>query len=78
MIREEIRKVSSGYLMLVLLAVLQLGFAYGVFRAAVAQSPVGIVAAILASVVVRIGRPNLSTPLCSSSGNTQVRLTTRG
>ena len=54
MIREEIRKVSSGYLMLVLLAVLQLGFAYGVFRAAVAQSPVGIIAAILASVVVLI------------------------
>ena len=54
MIREEIRKVSSGYLMLVLLAVLQLGFAYGVFRAAVGQSPVGIVAAILASVVVLI------------------------
>ena len=31
MIREEVRKVSSGYLMLVLLTVLQLGFAYGTF-----------------------------------------------
>ena len=54
MIREEVRKVSSGYLMLVLLTVLQLGFGYGVFRAALAQSVVGIIAAILASIIVLI------------------------
>ena len=54
MIREEIRRVSSGYLMLVLLAVAQLGFGYGVFRAALAQSVAGIIAAILASIIVLI------------------------
>ena len=54
MIHEQVRKVSSGYLMLVLLAVLQLGFGYGVFRAGLAQSIPGVVVAVLASVIVLI------------------------
>ena len=54
MIRENVRQVSSGYLMLVLLAVLQLGFAYGVFRAGMAQSVPLIIGAILASIIVLI------------------------
>ena len=40
--------------MLVILAVLQLALAYGIFRAAVALSPAGIVTGILLSVVVLI------------------------
>ena len=54
MIREEVRKVSSGYLMLVLLTALQLGFAYGVYRAAVTHSVSGVVIAVFASVVVLV------------------------
>ncbi len=52
MIREQSRTVSSGYLMLVVLAVAQIGFAYAIYRAVLAQSLPGLVAAILASVVV--------------------------
>jgi regulator of protease activity HflC (stomatin/prohibitin superfamily) len=54
MIREEVRKVSSGYLMLVVLAVLQLGFAYGIYRAVVVTSVPLIIAGIVASIVVLI------------------------
>jgi regulator of protease activity HflC (stomatin/prohibitin superfamily) len=54
MIREEVRKVSSGYLMLVVLAVGQVGFAYAIFRAAMAISVGGIIGAALASVIVAI------------------------
>ena len=54
MIREEVRKVSSGYLMLVVLAAGQLGFAYAIFRAIVAMSASGIIAATLGSVIVAI------------------------
>ncbi|MDH3532028.1 MAG: SPFH domain-containing protein [Gammaproteobacteria bacterium] len=54
MIKEQVRKVSSGYLMLVVLAVAQLGFAYAIFRAAVAISIEGIIVASLASVLVAI------------------------
>jgi regulator of protease activity HflC (stomatin/prohibitin superfamily) len=54
MIREEVRKVSSGYLMLVVLAVAQLLMAYAIFRAAVAMSIGGLIAAALISVVVAI------------------------
>jgi len=54
MIREEIRKVPSGYLMLVVLLVAQLGFAYAIFRAVVAASIGGLIGAVLASVVVAI------------------------
>lgn len=54
MIREQIRKVSSGYLMIVVLAVAQLAGGYAIFRAVLAQSVTGLIAAILASVIVLI------------------------
>ncbi|MGA8206182.1 MAG: SPFH domain-containing protein [Woeseiaceae bacterium] len=54
MIREQVRKAPSGYLMLVVLAVAQLGFAYAIYRAAVAISIGGIIAAALATVLVAI------------------------
>ena len=54
MIHEQVRKVSSGYLMIVLLAVLQLGCAYGVFRAVLVESIPGLVVAVLASIIVLI------------------------
>ena len=54
MIREQPRTVSSGYLMLVVLAAGQLGFGYLIFRSATAMSLTGIVLATLASVVVAI------------------------
>jgi regulator of protease activity HflC (stomatin/prohibitin superfamily) len=54
MIREQVRKVSSGYMMLVALAVLQLSLGYGVYRAVLAQSLPSLVAAVVASIVVLI------------------------
>ena len=54
MIREEIRTVSSGYLMIVLLLVAQLGLGYAIFAAIRAMSIGGLVAAALASVVVLV------------------------
>ncbi|MGI9225069.1 MAG: SPFH domain-containing protein [Woeseiaceae bacterium] len=54
MIHEQVRKVSSGYVMLVLLAVLQLGCAYGIFRAVLAQSIPGLIVSVLASIIVLI------------------------
>ncbi len=54
MIREEVRKVPSGYMMLVVLAVAQIGFGYAIYRSAVAFSIPGIVGFALASVVVAI------------------------
>jgi regulator of protease activity HflC (stomatin/prohibitin superfamily) len=54
MIRENIRTVQSGYLMLVVLAVAQIGFGYAIFRSAVAFSVPGIIGFALASVVVAI------------------------
>lgn len=54
MIREQVRKAPSGYLMLVVLTVAQLGFAYAIFRAAVAISIGGIIGAALATIVVAI------------------------
>ena len=54
MIHEQVRKVSSGYLMIVLLAVLQLGCAYGVFRTVLVESIPGLVVAVLASIIVLI------------------------
>jgi regulator of protease activity HflC (stomatin/prohibitin superfamily) len=54
MFKEHVRKVSSGYLMLVVLAVAQLGFGYLIFRAAVAMSVTGIIAATVASIIVAI------------------------
>jgi hypothetical protein len=54
MIREQVRKVSSGYLMLVVLAVAQIAFAYAIYRAGLAQNIPGIIASALASVIVAI------------------------
>ena len=54
MYKEVVRKVSSGYLMLVVLAVAQLGFGYLIFKAAMAMSVSGIIAATLASIIVAI------------------------
>ena len=54
MIRENVRNVSSGYVMLVVLAVAQVGFGYAIYRAAAAGSIGGIIAAALASAVVLI------------------------
>ena len=54
MIREKVRKVSSGYLMLVVLFVLQLATGYGIYRAVITESVPGIIAAVLAAIVVLI------------------------
>ncbi len=54
MIQEKTRTVSSGYLMLLILTVAQLGFGYLVFLQIKAMSPGGIVAGILASIIVLI------------------------
>ncbi|MDA0705428.1 MAG: SPFH domain-containing protein [Proteobacteria bacterium] len=52
--REIVRTVSSGYLMLLLLAVAQIGFAWALFQAAIAISAAGIVAAAIASLITAI------------------------
>jgi regulator of protease activity HflC (stomatin/prohibitin superfamily) len=54
MIREHVRKVSSGYLMLVVLLVAQLATGYGIYRAVLAESVPGIITAVLAAVLVLI------------------------
>lgn len=54
MIREQVRKVSSGYLMLVVLVVLQLATAWGIYRAVLAESVPGVIVAVLAAIVVLI------------------------
>ena len=54
MIREKIRNVASGYPMLVVLPLAQIGFAYGIFRSAAALNTFGIVGCALASVVVAV------------------------
>ncbi len=54
MIQENARKVPSGYLMLVVLFVAQVGCAYGIFRAVQATSIGGVVTAVVASVIVLI------------------------
>jgi regulator of protease activity HflC (stomatin/prohibitin superfamily) len=54
MYTEQVRKVSSGYLMLVILTVAQLGFAWLIYKAALLMSLAGIVSATLASVIVGI------------------------
>ena len=54
MIREQVRKVSSGYLMIAVLAVAQIGCAWAIYRSAVAISIPGIVVFALASIVVAI------------------------
>ena len=54
MIREVKRTVQSGYLMLVVLAVAQIGAGYMVFLAIKAQSVGSLVAWILVSIIVLI------------------------
>jgi regulator of protease activity HflC (stomatin/prohibitin superfamily) len=54
MIREQVRKVSSGYLMLVVLVIAQLATVYGIYRAVLAESVPGIITAVIASIVVLI------------------------
>ncbi len=54
MIREQVRKVSSGYLMLVVLLVAQFATAYWIYRAVVVMSIPQLVAAVLAAVIVLI------------------------
>lgn len=54
MTREVVRKVPSGYGMILVLAVAQLAGAYAVFAAARAQSVSGLIAAMLFTVVVVI------------------------
>ncbi len=54
MIREIVRKVSSGYLMLVVLAVLQIGLCFAIYKAAVAASVTGIIVAAIALVITAI------------------------
>ena len=54
MIREIKRTVVSGYLMLVVLAVAQLSLAYMIYLAGNAQNIAGVVAAVLASIIVLI------------------------
>lgn len=52
MIQEKVRTVSSGYLMVVVLAMLQIVFAYSLFVALRSFSLGGTVASVIASVVV--------------------------
>ncbi len=54
MIREIKRTVASGYVMLVALAVAQLGLAYTIYLAGNAQNIAGVIAAVLASIIVLI------------------------
>jgi hypothetical protein len=54
MVQENARKVTSGYLMLVVLFVAQVGCAYGIFRAIQATSIGGVLTAVVASVIVLI------------------------
>jgi hypothetical protein len=54
MIREEIKTVSSGYLMIVVLLVAQLVTGYAVFAALRVLSIGGLIAAILAFAIVLV------------------------
>ena len=54
MIKEQARTVPSGYLMLIVLLLAQLGFGYLVFRAIQTQSIGGLIAAVLATITVAI------------------------
>lgn len=54
MIRENERKVPSGYVMLVVLLVLQLATFYWLFIGAMRQSPATVIAAVLAAIIVGI------------------------
>lgn len=52
MIQEQVKTVSSGYLMIGVLAAAQIGLGYAFFLAIMAQSIPGVIAAALVSVVV--------------------------
>ena len=54
MITERERKVSSGYVMLVVLLVAQLASGWLIYRAALAQSVGGLIATILIAVIVLV------------------------
>ena len=54
MIQEKAKKVPSGYLMLVVLAIAQFGFGYAMFKSVVVMSIGGILASALVSVIVAI------------------------
>ncbi len=54
MIQETKRSVPSGYLMLVVLAVAQIAFVYGLVQSAVVISPGGIIGFSIASIVIAI------------------------
>ena len=54
MIKERQKKVSSGYLMLVVLTVAQLATGWLIFRAVLAESVVGLVVSVLAAVIVLV------------------------
>ncbi len=54
MIREQVRKVSSGYLMLVVLLVAQFATAYWIYRAVVVMSIPQLIAAVLAALIVLV------------------------
>ena len=54
MIREKRRSVASGYVIIVVLAVLQLGGLYMLVQAAMAESIVSVLLSVLASVLIMI------------------------
>ena len=54
MIKEQPRNVPSGYLMLVVLLVAQLGTGYLIFRAIMTENIGGLIVAVLGSIVVLI------------------------
>ncbi len=54
MIREKVRKVPSGYLVLVVLLVMQLATFYWLVQGAMAQSPAMVIPAVLAAIAVGI------------------------
>lgn len=54
MIREKVRKVPSGYFMIVVLLVLQLATIYWVLTAAIAQSPASLIPALVTTIIVGI------------------------
>ena len=54
MIRENVRKVPSGYLMLVVLLLAQLAAFYGIFRAIVVMSVPSIITMVIISIIVMI------------------------
>lgn len=54
MIQESKRSVPSGYLMLVILAVAQIAFAYAIYKSAVVISIGGIIGSAIATIIIAI------------------------